>query len=768
MITETPAPRLSPLAVIVFVAAALFIPCGLFGFHFILWSMEQTALATASLAPLAHAGKIGLAAQAIVLLALSGLLYGFARQPRLRPIYQSWLIAGAVAIPAVVLRFLGPNQDQLGSMIQIALAFLFIALAFIIRRKSLQFNARPAISALAFALFAIWPFALYGALGSPPDALLNIIAGLAFGLLAALLASTSAGNFWLNGLGNAALLAMLGSAYGYDGGQLILAAILPIFGFAVAALSPSVAAAAVFVGVVAAAPLMFFDPTEFTIVLGGGEIGSWAARAALIMIGWGGAISLAMWLIGKWAGRPKTVALPLAASLISWAGLLFIVYAFGQRGFHGDRLFVIMKDQADVSEAYAIGDRNARLEFVYGTLIAHANTTQADLRNTLDRFGARYKPYYLVNALEVEGGTLVRLYLATRSDVDRVIDSPRLRPLPEPIAASPGFDTTVAQSPGWNITLIGADKVWNEFGITGQGVIIGQSDSGVDGNHPALRDSYRGLEEGDDYNWFDPWDGTSSPNDEGGHGTHTLGTVLGGGGIGVAPGAQWIGCVNLNRNLGNPALYLDCMQFMLAPFPQGGNPLADGDPARAAHVLNNSWGCPPIEGCDPNSLKPAVEALRAAGIFVVVSTGNDGPNCETVNAPLALYDSVFSVGAIDAFGNVADFSSRGPVAVDGSGRIKPDIAAPGVEVFSSLPEGTYGANSGTSMAGPHVAGVVALLWSAQPTLVGDMDRTEQILIDTAQPFFGAVNGCSEGNAPSTAYGFGVVDAYRAVAAALGK
>src|SRR5690606_28901229 len=144
---------------------------------------------------------------------------------------------------------------------------------------------------------------------------------------------------------------------------------------------------------------------------------------------------------------------------------------------------------------------------------------------------------------------------------------------------------------------------------------------------------------------------TTSPGDISGHGTHTLGTILGQGGIGVAPGAEWFGCANLVRNLANPALYLDCMQFMLAPFPPGGDPLRDGDPARAAHVINNSWGCPRLEGCDATALEPAAQALRAAGIFVVASAGNEGPACGSVRSPLALYDAVFTVGAVDRQGN---------------------------------------------------------------------------------------------------------------------
>jgi subtilisin family serine protease len=187
-------------------------------------------------------------------------------------------------------------------------------------------------------------------------------------------------------------------------------------------------------------------------------------------------------------------------------------------------------------------------------------------------------------------------------------------------------------------------------------------------------------------------------------------------------------------------------------------------------VLNNSWGCPPLEGCDPNALKPAADALRAAGIFVVVSAGNDGPSCDTLSSPLALYDSVFSVGAVNRSGSITMFSSRGPVTADGSNRIKPDIVAPGDAVFSALPGGSYAPESGTSMAGPHLAGVVALIWSANPALIGNIDRTEQILIETAEPITEYEDSACSGNGskPNNISGYGLVDAYAAVKMALGK
>ncbi len=365
-----------------------------------------------------------------------------------------------------------------------------------------------------------------------------------------------------------------------------------------------------------------------------------------------------------------------------------------------------------------------------------------------------------MNALEVDGGPLVRAWLSTLPEVDRILNSPRLRPLPEPLPVARG-DAPVPNQPLWNQEMLQADQVWNELKVTGQGVIIGQSDSGVDGQHPELAAQYLGRSGQNDGAWFDPWFHSREPVDIGGHGTHTLGSILGKN-VGIAPGAQWIGCVNLGRNLGNPALYLDCMQFMLAPFPQNGDPFKDGQPARGAQVLNNSWGCPDIEGCDEATFAPAVRALAAAGIFVVVSAGNDGEaGCGSLVDPPAIYDEVLSVGAVDSSGNRASFSSMGPVSVDGSNRSKPDLVAPGQAVLSAFPGNTYAVESGTSMAGPHVVGVVALMWSANPELVGDIELTRRILEETARPYSGTILDCG----PLNTVGYGIVNAYQAVQAA---
>ncbi|MCK4898699.1 MAG: S8 family serine peptidase, partial [Anaerolineales bacterium] len=408
-------------------------------------------------------------------------------------------------------------------------------------------------------------------------------------------------------------------------------------------------------------------------------------------------------------------------------------------------------NQTDTSEAEDIPSYTARRHYVYETLTEHANRTQNDLQTIFDNLGIDYTAYYLVNGLQVQGGPILRTWLEGRPEVDRVIDNPWLRPLTSPLPTSSGF-AQAPTGPTWNLNAIKAIRVWDELGVTGAGIVIGQSDSGIDGEHPELYVSYRGVNSGHDYNWFDPWNGTTKPTDLDGHGTHSLGIIVGQR-VGVAPGASWYGCVNLARNLGNPSLYLDCMQFMLAPFPIGGDPLKDGDPSLGAHISNNSWGCPQIEGCDSGALLPAVRALRDAGVFVVASAGNDGPNCESLSVPIPIYEEAYAVGSIDQFGQLSSFSSLGPVTVDGSGRTKPDLTAPGEEVLSAMPNNSYDYLSGTSFAGPHVAGVVALMWSANPILIGDMDRTEEILAHTAQPYTGNFPACEGASSnPSTAVG----------------
>ena len=214
--------------------------------------------------------------------------------------------------------------------------------------------------------------------------------------------------------------------------------------------------------------------------------------------------------------------------------------------------------------------------------------------------------------------------------------------------------------------------------------------------------------------------------------------------------------------------FMACFQFFLAPTDRAGN---NPDPSRAPHVINNSWGCPPEEGCTtPNIMQTVVENVRNAGILVVASAGNSGSGCSTVADPPAIYAASYSVGNLNGT-SVAGTSSRGPVTVDGSNRIKPDISAPGTSVRSSTRNGAYASFSGTSMAGPHVAGVAALLMSVDPTLKRDPARIEALLSATAVNDITTVQNCggtaSPGTIPNNTFGHGRVDALNAARVGLG-
>ncbi|MEU4478290.1 S8 family serine peptidase [Micromonospora sp. NPDC023966] len=637
--------------------------------------------------------------------------------------------------------------------------------------------------AIAAGLASLLPWAWVGALGGALETLLAGLAAAALGALAGVLLGPA---FWaafavgapprparlvlVGGLVAGVTLALLGAGAGQSGAQLPGLLLLPPLGFVLGALEAAArhdgrpagrTPVRWLIGLALVGPLAFTDPEEVTVLLATTrDVPFWVAVATgvafavavLLAVGYGV-------LLARRRARPPRRGLAglTAAALLA---AVVVVYAVpGQPGLHGERLLVVLREQADLTgiPAGAPGraGRDARAAEVYRRLVATAERTQGDLRRALTRLRLHPTPYYLVNAIETDGGPAARAWLAGRPEVARVLVSQRLRPLPA--AAPPTRGSVPAPTgPTWNVSLIGADRVWSELGVTGAGVVVGSSDSGVDGRHPALAAGFRG---GDD-SWYDPWEHRRTPADRGGHGTHTVGSAVGRNGIGVAPGASWVGCVNLDRNLGSPARYLDCLQFMLAPFPPGGNPLTDGRPHRAPDVLTNSWGCPPVEGCDRGALRPATAALAAAGILVVAAAGNTGPYCGSIADPPAPYPDVLTVGAVDRARQLTRFSSRGPAA---GGAGKPDLVAPGAGVPSAFPGGGYATLDGTSMATPQVAGVVALMWSANPALVGDLDRTRRILTETATPA-GVPAGSPCGGARNLV-GAGLVDAYAAVRAA---
>lgn len=746
------------------------------------------------------------------------LLANFTRSQPWRAIYRSWAAAAFFVLLLAPVSLTFASAMQLHAVLNLFLALIFTAVIIAVSRRDAKNrfapenptpppSERPSIRPLYLIALAIagafaWSWFAWGALGSPDDSLLQLLSGLALGLafsvaLQSILlpgfqtAQLSPQRLFAFG-GACASVALLifasGVGYAFGGIQLLLAICLPPLGwvairlFQLAGLSDSpelstwrslLSPAALLIGATTAIPLMMIDPDELALVISfsQGEILVWGLTAAGFSAGIGFVIALIFGFTDR-LRRHQTDAAILRNSaiipvflLISWLAGFAIYFTLGQPGFYGEGLLVVLRDQADVSPAIQIKDINQRRNYVFDALVRQANASQAELRAALERFGIGYTPYYLVNAIQVDGGPIIRLWLNTRPEVDRVLDNPFMRPLPQsPPVASGKMDKP--ESPQWNLTQIDAVRVWEEFGVRGRGIVIGQSDSGVQFDHPELFDSYRGRDGNHNYDWFDPWYGNTQPTDIGGHGTHTLGSILGNA-TGVAPDAEWIACANLARNLGNPGYYLDCMQFMLAPFPIGGDAFTDGDPTRGAHILNNSWGCPSIEGCDAHIFFPAVRALTSAGVFIVASAGNDGPLCQSLKDPLAIYEDVLAVGATDSTGGLAFFSSIGPVTVDGSNRVKPDLIAPGDQVLSSFPNNTYAKQSGTSMAGPHAAGVVALMWSANPRLVGDIPRTLQILRETAQPYRGPLPDCPQADSdPSVAVGYGVLDAYAAVQAAM--
>ena len=446
----------------------------------------------------------------------------------------------------------------------------------------------------------------------------------------------------------------------------------------------------------------------------------------------------------------------------------------------GDRtsVLLVMRQQADLSAAAGLPTKEAKGRYVYERLRAVAEASQRDLRATLEAAQVEYRPFFLVNAVQVWADLPAVQTLAELPEVARIVPLPWVQSIPdepEPLAAAAG---PLGVEGG--LVRVGAPQVW-AAGFTGQGVVIAGQDTGYQWDHPALQVQYRGWDGASanhDYNWHDAIHednpntlegnpcGFDSPIpcDDHWHGTHTMGTMVGDDGVGnqvgMAPGARWIGCRNMEQGWGTPATYLECFEFFLAPYPLDGTP-AGGQPDLAPHVVSNSWSCPPAEGCDAGVLESAVEALRQAGIVVVVSAGNEGPGCGSVENPPGLYQQSFTVAAFaHTTDQIAGFSSRGPVSYHGETYSKPDIAAPGVSIRSSVPGGGYGTSSGTSMAAPHVAGAVALLLSAAPDYKGDVDAIEQLLTSTAGPKLD--DQCGQAEPPNNVWGWGALDVFAAV------
>ncbi len=433
---------------------------------------------------------------------------------------------------------------------------------------------------------------------------------------------------------------------------------------------------------------------------------------------------------------------------------------------------VVMKAKADLSGAERIRDWAARGRFVAERLRETARLSQADLLDKLQR-GAipgrvtYFQPFWITNVIYVKGDKQAAEAIARHPDVDRIVPEFKVYP-PEPPQEISAMDANQLDL-SWGIEKIGADQVWNLYGFTGQGTVVGVVDTGVEWDHDALKGQYRGWNGSTvdhNYNWYDPSDlcgnGGTAPCDTHGHGTHTTGTAAGGdsgdpfyGDIGVAPGAKWIhalGCCPDSETL------LAAMEWMLEPTDLNGN---NPDPSKRPHVVNNSWGGPGGR----TYYYDAIQSWRAAGIVPVFSAGNEGSECGTLGSP---GDNVgaFNVGATDSSDGIASFSSRGPNPF--TGRPGPEVSAPGVNIGSAYPGNSYTIMSGTSMAGPHVAGSVAVLISAEPDLTGQVAMIEEILRATAVKLTSTqtCGGVDGSEIPNNTFGWGRIDLLAAVEMAM--
>lgn len=446
---------------------------------------------------------------------------------------------------------------------------------------------------------------------------------------------------------------------------------------------------------------------------------------------------------------------------------------------------IVLGAKAPKSLLRTDGDYLERRRNLVDTLRATAEVSQAELRAWLDAQGVSYRSYWIVNSIQATLTADQLDQLAAHSEIS-AIRANRYLPLqlsPDSVSAEPLPASSQANAPlatEWGVNKVRAPEVW-AMGIRGQNVVVAGQDTGYRWDHPAIKDKYRGwngVTTNHAYNWHDAIHvagsscgaNASAPCDDHGHGTHTMGTMVGDDGagnqVGVAPDARWVGCRNMNAGDGSPATYIECTQWFIAPTDAAGqNPDSD----MAPDIVNNSWGCPTSEGCTTGQeIREAIENIVDAGIFFVAAAGNSGSACSTITDPPAIYDATFTVGGTNSSNNMYSGSGRGPVAGSVSG--KPDVIAPGQTVrssvpnYSNTPNAYYSSFTGTSMASPHVAGVAALLMSTDPSLKGNPQAVADLLRSTAVPLTSSTQVC--GGIPATTFpnpvqGYGQIDAFAA-------
>jgi subtilisin family serine protease len=453
------------------------------------------------------------------------------------------------------------------------------------------------------------------------------------------------------------------------------------------------------------------------------------------------------------------------------------------------RFLVYLQQQPDLA-AFAqqsFASQVDRRDALFDWLRSSAQETQSGVRSLIEAHAATdpiigYQPFFIVNALAVEGDLSMVIDLARRRDVARIVANYPLQLFQqEPTAPATTDNLTPAglAPENWNIELVGANRVWLELGVRGEGAVVAGFDTGVSWQHPALINQYRGsLPNGQvdhNYNWFEPDANlypngnlgpslSTQPRDCSGHGTHTMGTMLGDGGefgrqVGMAPGARWIALPGICSGtmpggIRDDIGALKAFQWVLCPTDLSGD-LGTANCSLAPDVVNNSWGSAnPVN----DILRPAVQKLRAAGVAPVFASGNPSAGPGSIGTPANAPEAI-TVGATDRYDELTYFSGRGPSFYEGEQ--KPELTAPGMDVLSTIGSNEYYKASGTSMAAPHVAGLIALMVSADLK-----DGVRDFSIDEIERFmeFSALDLGKPG--PDDDYGYGRIRALEAVQWAL--
>ena len=423
-------------------------------------------------------------------------------------------------------------------------------------------------------------------------------------------------------------------------------------------------------------------------------------------------------------------------------------------------VIIYMQNQADVTAMSHHLDviqatRQERHRDIIEALQQTATESQADLLSYLALEKSKgsvgtYRGFWIANMIIGKMTKAEIMTIAARSDVATVYSDFKAeneKPIIDGNYTPPSITSVEA-----GLRAVRADSAWM-MGYTGAGRLVCNIDTGVDGTHPALTHRWRGNNGySHEQSWFDTADPSNTfPHDEGDHGTHTMGTICGrsqttADTIGVAIDAQWIAARAVDVTGGN----------ISAAFQWAADP--DGDPNTVEDVpdcISNSWGSTPGTDPCPPDFYSLIDNCEAAGAAVVFAAGNEGPGAETLRIPanrITTDYNAFSVGAVDASGNITSFSSRGPSQCDHL-TIKPEVSAPGNNVRSSLPGGTYGLMSGTSMACPHVAGAFAILRQVNPN--ASVDTMKWALMHSAR---------DRGNTgEDNTYGWGIINIKQAIA-----